>query len=48
MSTRLRRSGAPCGSANGKYRHGQFACEAIEELRIRPILKEFRQTLEDL
>src|SRR5215217_6047282 len=27
-------SGAPKGSGNGNYRHGQFTCEAIEERRI--------------
>lgn len=28
-----RGSGAPKGQRNGRYRHGQFTCEALEERR---------------
>ncbi len=36
-------SGAPKGRANGRYRHGQFTCEAIEaRAMIREMMKEMR------
>lgn len=42
-------SGAPKGAANGRYRHGQYTCEAIEARReLRAMLKELQQTLDDL
>jgi hypothetical protein len=42
-------SGAPKGPRHGLYRHGQFTCDAVEERRkIRVLIKEWQQTLEDL
>jgi hypothetical protein len=36
-------SGAPKGSRNGRYKHGGFTCEAIEERRaLREMVAEFR------
>jgi hypothetical protein len=36
-------SGAPKGSRNGRYKHGRFTCEAIQERRaLREMVAEFR------
>ena len=42
-------SGAPKGSGNGNYRHGQFTCEAIEERRVfRRMMSEVRAFADSL
>ncbi len=42
-------SGGPKGRRHGRYRHGQFTCEAVEEQRkLRAMLREFRETLGNL
>jgi hypothetical protein len=39
-------SGAPKGSGNGNYRHGQFTCEAIEERQsLRAFIQQARELL---
>jgi hypothetical protein len=39
-------SGAPRGRANGRYRHGRFTCEAIQERRaLRAFLNAAGETL---
>jgi hypothetical protein len=39
-------SGAPRGAANGRYRHGRFTCEAIQERRaLRAFLSTASETL---
>ena len=42
-------SGAPKGSGNGLYRHGQFTAEAIEERRrTRELIAQMRAFVEDI
>ncbi len=42
-------AGAPCGPANGQYRHGQFTYEALEENRkLRAMMAGWRAFVEDL
>jgi len=41
--------GAPKGNANGMYRHGQYAGEAIAERKaLAELFRQVRQTLEKL
>jgi glucans biosynthesis protein len=42
-------SGGPKGPRHGRYRHGQFTCEAVEERRrTRALISEMRAFVEDL
>jgi diadenosine tetraphosphate (Ap4A) HIT family hydrolase len=42
-------SGAPRGPANGRYRHGLFTCEAIEERRmLRAMIADMRATTDEI
>jgi hypothetical protein len=43
------RSGAPKGKRNGKYRHGHFTAEAIDERRrLASLIRESRDLLSRL
>jgi hypothetical protein len=42
-------SGGPKGQRHGRYRHGQFTCEAVEERRrTRVLIAQMRAFIEDL
>ena len=43
------RGGAPRGERNGRWKHGRFACDAIESRRtVRQIVRDMQQTLRKL